>query len=81
MGICLQKHVREQKIVILNGTSGFEKVLQVRKEYFRFENLQNFIFNWIPSSKISLKARNREFQGHFRYERGTSGFKIFQEQN
>ena len=68
------KHVRELKIVILNGTSGFKKVLPVEKGYFRF---RNFVVNCNPSSKIYLKAQNREFQGHFRSEGSTSGFKIF----
>ena len=55
--------------MIFNGTSGFKKVLPVRKEDFRF---QNFILNCITLSKMYLEARNREFQGHFRFEGGTS---------
>ena len=56
--------------MILDGT-GFKKVLPVEKRYFRF---QNFVFYCNPLSKTYLKSQNHEFQGHFRFEGGTSGF-------
>ena len=52
--LCLQKPLRDIKIVIKNGRSDFKWVLPVRKKYFRFQNFSKGISNSNPSSKISL---------------------------